>query len=308
MLGKRLAAASVLLWCLVWSGLGVWGACPANNPISVNALTVQGPDPTGNAGFPIAVVGATGCPLDVNVASSISQCVTQCTSPWVVSGTVTANQGTPNGFGNSSWGMQGAFASGSGQSGFPVLVGASDFNNPANTLSLQVGPVGGTYGYSSLITLPVYQAWENGSASSGSGGFAWDGRNPTTNYEGVWAIQYQANGNPSAGGTLDVVRTPSVFVPLNAIGVAAETTVYTPPAGKKFRLMGYHLAASVAGNVVLRDNTAGTIIAVIPSAAGGSGTFVDLHNGILSAAANNVLTAQGPALDTLSGELLLTAE
>lgn len=32
----------------------------ANNPNNVNAKTVQGPDPTGNQGYPIAVVPATG--------------------------------------------------------------------------------------------------------------------------------------------------------------------------------------------------------------------------------------------------------
>jgi hypothetical protein len=74
-------------------------ACPllfgaANNPFSPNAQRVQGPDKTGNQGYPIAVVGAPGGdPVNVAVTAAPTTCVTQCTSPWVVSGTVTANQG-----------------------------------------------------------------------------------------------------------------------------------------------------------------------------------------------------------------------
>lgn len=104
------------------------------------------------------------------------------------------------------------------------------------------------------------------------------------------------------------LRTPNVFKAHDALAIATETTIWTPAAGKKFRLMRYHLISSVAGNIVLRDNTAGTIIAVIPSGAGGSGVFVDLGNGILSAAANNVLTATGPATATLSGVVMGTEE
>jgi hypothetical protein len=33
---------------------------PANNPNSPNAATIQGPGPTGNEGYPVAVVPATG--------------------------------------------------------------------------------------------------------------------------------------------------------------------------------------------------------------------------------------------------------
>lgn len=105
------------------------------------------------------------------------------------------------------------------------------------------------------------------------------------------------------GVAWDRVREVSVVKPQNAVNVNAETTVWTPAASKKFRLMGVQLAASVAGNIILRDNTAGTIIAIVPSAAGGAGVFVSFGQGRLSAAANNVLTAQGPAGSTLSGTI-----
>lgn len=115
-------------------------------------------------------------------------------------------------------------------------------------------------------------------------------------------------GSPAGVPTWDQLRTPKVFKPQNAVNTNAEITIWTPAAGRRFRLMGYQLAASVAGNVLLRDNTAGTIISVLPSAAGGAGVYVDLKNGILSAAANNVLTATGPAASTLSGVVFGTEE
>ena len=110
------------------------------------------------------------------------------------------------------------------------------------------------------------------------------------------------------GSLWDRARTPSVFKAFDAVAIAAETTIWTPAVGKKFRVMGYNLVSSVAGNILLRDNTAGTIIAVIPSAAGGSAPQANLGNGILSAAANNVLTATGPAASTLSGMVWGTEE
>lgn len=80
-----------LLWLLVAPCLG-----QANLPFSQNSTPIQGPDPTGEQGYPLAVVAATGAlPFPVNVAAFLaSVCVTQCTSPWIVGGTVTANQGT----------------------------------------------------------------------------------------------------------------------------------------------------------------------------------------------------------------------
>lgn len=103
------------------------------------------------------------------------------------------------------------------------------------------------------------------------------------------------------GATWDRLRTPKVFKPQSAVSIASEATIWTPASGKKFRLTGYHLSASVAGNITLKDGTAGTTIVIVPSGTGGSGVFVDLGNGILSATADNVLTATGPAASTLSG-------
>ena len=104
------------------------------------------------------------------------------------------------------------------------------------------------------------------------------------------------------GATYVAARTPSVFKSLAAVLITAQTTIWTPAAGKKFRLMGFVITQGVlAGNVTLKDNTGGTTILVIPSTPIGQPLSVPLGNGILSAAANNVLTATGSATETISG-------
>jgi hypothetical protein len=110
------------------------------------------------------------------------------------------------------------------------------------------------------------------------------------------------------GANVSRKRTCSVFKPQNAANTNAEITVWTPAAGKRFRLMKLFITGSVAGNYTFRDNTAGTIIAILTLAAGGQFSPVDLDNGILSAAANNVLTCTGPGGSTLSGILCGTEE
>lgn len=107
------------------------------------------------------------------------------------------------------------------------------------------------------------------------------------------------------GLTWDRQRTPNKFIPLSAVSIAAEATLWTPAAGKKFRLMGYQLTSgTVGGNVTLKDNTAGTTITILPfGAAAQPLTAPVLANGYLSLAANNVLTATGTATQTISGYL-----
>jgi len=112
------------------------------------------------------------------------------------------------------------------------------------------------------------------------------------------------------GGNITRARSPNVFKNLNAVSVASETTIWTPAAGKKFRLMGYILTSgTTGGNVVLKDNTAGATIHVVPfGAANSTITTPPMGNGILSAAVNNVLTATGQATQTLSGVVFGTEE
>lgn len=112
------------------------------------------------------------------------------------------------------------------------------------------------------------------------------------------------------GQTLSVARSPSVFINLNAVAITGETTIWTPASGKRFRIMGYVLeSGTVGGNVLLKDNTGGSTILIVPfGAANGVIPSPPMGNGILSVAANNVLTATGSATQTLSGYLFGTEE
>jgi hypothetical protein len=112
------------------------------------------------------------------------------------------------------------------------------------------------------------------------------------------------------GTSWDRARTPIVFVPLNAVSIAAEVAIWTPAVGKKFRLMGYVLeSGTIGGNVLLKDGTGGTTIHIVPfGAANGVITTPPMGNGQLSTAVNNALTATGTATQTLSGTLFGTEE
>lgn len=105
-------------------------------------------------------------------------------------------------------------------------------------------------------------------------------------------------------------RSPNIFININNLGIATEQTIWTPASGRKFRLMGYVLeSGTVGGNVLLKDNTGGTTKLIIPfGAANGVIVSPPMGNGILSVAANNVLTATGSATQTLSGYVFGTEE
>jgi hypothetical protein len=152
--------------------------------------------------------------------------------------------------------------------------------------------------------LRTYLTRSDGTAIS-AGQSTGDGQ-PTTNF----GLFVNAENWLFTGITWERQRNPVVFKPLNAVAVGTETAIWTPTAGKKFRLMGAVVSVgTAAGNVVLKDGTAGTTILVIPK--GPLDTPIVLPamgNGILSAAANNLLTATGAASATLSGYVFGTEE
>lgn len=112
------------------------------------------------------------------------------------------------------------------------------------------------------------------------------------------------------GSGWDRQRTPLIFKSLSAVLITAETTIWTPAAGKKFRLMGYCLAQGVVtGAVTLKDNTAGATIMIIPpNTIGVAFCSNPMGNGILSATVNNLLTATGASTETITGYVFGTEE
>jgi len=107
----------------------------------------------------------------------------------------------------------------------------------------------------------------------------------------VKAGEYVAKGN-----NLELVRTPSIFKTgtANAIG---STALWTPAAGKKFRVMGYTFtlpstATSAAGTVItLKDDATSVFTIIVMGTTSGalSGSVELPGNGYLSTAADNVL-------------------
>jgi len=108
-----------------------------------------------------------------------------------------------------------------------------------------------------------------------------------------------------------MLRTPNIFKIIAAAVINPEATIWTPAAGKKFRFMGIYFAEGVlTGAITIRDGTGGTIIFRLPAIVVNTPTLLLLPgNGILSAAANNPLTATGAgAGETLDGTVFGTEE
>ena len=110
------------------------------------------------------------------------------------------------------------------------------------------------------------------------------------------------------GSTFDRMRTPNVFKPFTISASNAETTVWTPAAGKKFRLMGYALFSDTGTVLTFRDNTAGTTIIKDGVAANNRSVSAPMGNGILSATINNLLTLQATTAATINGVVFGTEE
>lgn len=155
-----------------------------------------------------------------------------------------------------------------------------------------------------------------GSGLFATGSFVWNGAtwDRSRSMTGV-TDAVTSTGIPAAallafnGSTYDRLRVPIVFKAINGVAIGAEATVWTPGAGKKFRLMGFMLAVDTgAGQLTLRDNTAGTIIWTTRVQQNVALITPPLGNGILSAAANNVLTATSSVANNLTGIAFGTEE
>jgi len=123
---------------------------------------------------------------------------------------------------------------------------------------------------------------------------------PTALAAGVYPLIYN-------GATWDFQRTPVIFKPFSLTAATAEVTIWTPSAGKKFRLMGFVIGAGAATTILFNDNTGGTLI-FTAKVTTGIALAVNLGNGILSAVANNVLTVTRGTSGTLDGTVFGTEE
>jgi hypothetical protein len=120
--------------------------------------------------------------------------------------------------------------------------------------------------------------------------------NPTTPLVGAALLGFN-------GTTWDRLRTPTTYKALAAVAIGSIATVWTPASGKKFRLMGGSISVSAAVSILFEDNAAGATIIQLPKLAVDTPYNFDLGNGILSAAANNVLKATSSGAANVTGYL-----
>lgn len=120
-------------------------------------------------------------------------------------------------------------------------------------------------------------------------------------------------GQQSGTGSFSPRRIATNIVNIKAQAITAGTgvSVFTPTAGKKYRILGYHLSSSVAGSILFEDGTGvvGSEILRTPLllAATGQGS-PDMGNGVLSATANNALFIDVTASGNVSGWIAIEQE
>lgn len=108
------------------------------------------------------------------------------------------------------------------------------------------------------------------------------------------------------GATWDRRRAATVFKDLPAVAIVAATpaTVWTPAAGKRFRLMGGWLSSSVATTVVLKYAAANTTLFRTPVlVANTPWTLPDLGQGAMPGAVNDALKCDVLANATVTAVL-----
>jgi hypothetical protein len=129
---------------------------------------------------------------------------------------------------------------------------------------------------------------------------------PDTQGDGSLAESYLFNGV-----SWDRARTPIVYKALVNVAITASTPVaiWTPTTGKKFRLMGIVVSCNTtAAKVKLLDAAVDTNLRIPAGLDTQPATVVDLKNGYLSVAANNVLNADVSASTTINGFVYGTEE
>lgn len=104
------------------------------------------------------------------------------------------------------------------------------------------------------------------------------------------------------------VRVGNVFKTVALGSGTTETTIWTPTSGKKFNLMGMVLTCGAASTLTFKDNTAGSTIFITRGGADQPIVIPQMSNGLISAAANNVLTVTRGTACTLDGVVWGTEE
>lgn len=115
-------------------------------------------------------------------------------------------------------------------------------------------------------------------------------------------VDYAQTGTSGGLPQYSPIRQATVIKNIAAVAVTASTpaTIWTPATGKKFRILGWQVSLSVAGEVIFKDAT--TEFMRTPAMLAGSGqASIPLGNGYISSAANAVLAIDVSASGTVNG-------
>jgi hypothetical protein len=113
---------------------------------------------------------------------------------------------------------------------------------------------------------------------------------------------------PSSGGVVVRHHVADTFKPFSLTTVTTEQLIWDPAAGKKFRLLGFTLKATVETLIAFLDGTGGTVVFRV-GAADSQPITLDLGPiGILSGAANANLYITSSASADVAGTAWGTEE
>jgi hypothetical protein len=107
------------------------------------------------------------------------------------------------------------------------------------------------------------------------------------------------------------LATNIINIKAQAITAGTGFSIFTPTAGKKFRILGYHLSLSVAGSVLFEDgagSTANEILRTPLLAAATGQASGDMGIGVVSSTATNQLYIDTTASGNVSGWVAIEQE
>lgn len=193
--------------------------------------------------------------------------------------------------------MQGAGAQGAVPAGKPLLAGIYDGTN----VQYLRGETNGQ------VRVSLYSASGSPAGVTSLGSIDTNSTATIAVPAGSFNLVYDA-----LAANWERLRVCNVFKQVATVAIGAIATVWTPAAGKKFNLMGGFISVSAAVSVLFEDNAAASFVYQTPMLEANKPYFFTVgganSNGIVSAAANNVLKATASGAANLLGTLFGTEE
>ncbi len=177
---------------------------------------------------------------------------------------------------------------------------AASYATPGQAAPSTVVPMGATDGTNEQALMMQSATAPNLRVALYAAGNASDVVAPADNKTGFSALAVNAVASGFNGATWDRARRAIIYKPISAAAAGANA-IWTPAAGKKFRLMGFHLSFSGTTNAKWQDGATditGLYYGVANTVVNGG---LPEANGYLSALADNVLNLNLSAAVAVGG-------